>query len=275
MQFPERLIQLRTQRGLSQEELAAALNVSRQTIGKWENGQVQPELPGLLAISRFFAISLDALVKGGCCELSAPAISPDADFVAFLLRAKRSTYAAHAPEGTPCRPGSRDLSYAEGSMSYLDSYFGGNSFHGQETVWESGRAIWCMNYSGRTLAPTFSGDFLKRALQRGTPDALIAARSFSSKTATPTFAEARDLLNGSAAPKPFSLGNNSYTNVGFTADGCAEAFPKEPYGVLSIHQYLFAYYKGSPKWRAFYSVTYNEKAPRAEKLLYQRKKEAI
>ena len=84
MQFPERLIQLRTQRGLSQEELAAALNVSRQTIGKWENGQVQPELPGLLAISRFFAISLDALVKGGCCELSAPAISPDADFVAFL-----------------------------------------------------------------------------------------------------------------------------------------------------------------------------------------------
>lgn len=171
MQFPERLIQLRTQRGLSQEELAEALNVSRQTIGKWENGQVQPELPGLLAISRFFAISLDALVKGGCCELSAPAISPDADFVAFLLSAKRSTYAAHAPEGTSCRPGSHDLSYAEGSMSYLDSYFGGNSFHGQETVWESGGAIWCMNYSGRTLAPTFSGDFLKLALQRGTPDA--------------------------------------------------------------------------------------------------------
>ena len=103
---------------------------------------------------------------------------------------------------------------------------------------------------------------------------LIAARSFFSRTATPTFAEARDLLNGSAAPKPFSLGNNSYTNVVFTADGCAEAFPKEPYGVLSIHQYLFAYYKGSPKWRAFYSVTYDEKAPRAEKLLYQRKKEA-
>lgn len=171
MIFSDRLIQLRTQRGLSQEELAEALNVSRQTIGKWENGQVQPELPGLLALSRYFAISLDALVKESCCMMPVPSTSADADFVAFLLRAKRSTYAAHAAECAPCRPGSHDLSYTEGCMTYLDSYFGGNSFHGQEAVWADGRAIWCMNYSGRTLAPTFSGDFLKLALQRGTPDA--------------------------------------------------------------------------------------------------------
>lgn len=170
MIFSDRLIQLRTQRGLSQEELAEALNVSRQTIGKWENGQVQPELPGLLALSRYFAISLDALVNEGSCSIPAPTPSAHADFVAFLLRAKRSTYAAHAPECASSRPGSHDLSYTEGSLTYLDSYFGGNSFHGQEAVWANGQAIWCMNYSGRTLAPTFSGDFLKLALQRGTPD---------------------------------------------------------------------------------------------------------
>ncbi len=170
MIFSDRLVQLRAQRGLSQEELAEALNVSRQTIGKWENGQTQPELSGLLALSRYFAISLDALVNEGSCSIPAAAPSANADFVTFLLRAKRSTYAAHAPECAPCRPGSHDLSYAEGNMTYLDSYFGGNSFHGQETVWANERAIWCMNYSGRTLAPTFSGDFLKLALLRGTPD---------------------------------------------------------------------------------------------------------
>ena len=170
MAFSDRLTQLRINRGLSQEELAEALDVSRQTIGKWENGQAQPELPSLLALSRHFAISLDALIKDDICtQASTP--PPDATgLIGFILRAKRATYAAHAPECAPCRPGAHDLSYTEGNLTYLDSYFGGNCFHGQETVWGDGCALWCMNYSGRTLSPLFSGDFLKLALLRGTPE---------------------------------------------------------------------------------------------------------
>ncbi len=46
----------------------------------------------------------------------------------FLLRAKRSTYAAKAAECTPSRPNSHDLSYAEGDYLYLDTYLGGERF---------------------------------------------------------------------------------------------------------------------------------------------------
>lgn len=168
MSFTEKLIQLRTGRGLSQEELAEALGVSRQTIGKWENGLASPEMSGLIALSEYYSISIDALVKDHVCETLTPVI-PDTDMLCeFLLRAKRSTYAAHAPETFPSRPDSHDFVYSEDSLSYRDSYFGGSVFHGEETVWEQDSAIWCMNYSGRVLSPTFSGDFLKLALLRGT-----------------------------------------------------------------------------------------------------------
>lgn len=171
MSFADKLVHLRTQRSMSQEELAAELGVSRQTISKWENGLASPEMSGLIALSEYYAISIDALVKDQACETLTPVI-PDPNMLGeFLLRAKRSTYAAHAPETSPSRPDSHDFVYSEDSLTYRDSYFGGSVFHGEETVWEQGRAIWCMNYSGRTLSPTFSGDFLKQALLRGTSDA--------------------------------------------------------------------------------------------------------
>lgn len=59
-----RLQQLRKQRGLSQEELAGRLGVSRQAVSKWESAQAQPELEKLLALSDFFAVSCDYLLKG-------------------------------------------------------------------------------------------------------------------------------------------------------------------------------------------------------------------
>ncbi len=49
-----RLQQLRKQQGLSQEELAGQLGVSRQAVSKWESAQAQPELEKLLALSDFF-----------------------------------------------------------------------------------------------------------------------------------------------------------------------------------------------------------------------------
>ena len=64
MDFNNRLYQLRKQKGLSQEELANRLNVSRQTVSKWEVGDSTPEMEKLVAISDLFDVSLDALVMG-------------------------------------------------------------------------------------------------------------------------------------------------------------------------------------------------------------------
>ena len=48
---------------MTQEKLAERMNVSRQTVSKWENGEVVPDLDKLLELSRLFSCSLDALVK--------------------------------------------------------------------------------------------------------------------------------------------------------------------------------------------------------------------
>lgn len=70
MGFHNKLYELRKQRGLSQEELACKLNVSRQTVSKWELGDATPEMEKLVAISDLFEISLDELVLGKVPEAS-------------------------------------------------------------------------------------------------------------------------------------------------------------------------------------------------------------
>ena len=63
MKFNEKLQVLRKKKGMSQEALAEAFGVSRQAVSRWENGQVYPETEKLIAMSEFFDISLDALIK--------------------------------------------------------------------------------------------------------------------------------------------------------------------------------------------------------------------
>lgn len=63
MQFSEKLAELRRRRGLSQEQLADALGVTRQSVSKWEGGAAMPELAKLVALSELFGISVDYLVK--------------------------------------------------------------------------------------------------------------------------------------------------------------------------------------------------------------------
>lgn len=62
MKFNEKLLDLRKQKGWSQEELGNELNVSRQTISKWEMGMTTPELENLIMLSKIFDISIDELV---------------------------------------------------------------------------------------------------------------------------------------------------------------------------------------------------------------------
>ena len=56
------LYELRKKAGLSQEELAEKLNVSRQAVSKWECGESLPDTEKLIAISKFYSVSLDELV---------------------------------------------------------------------------------------------------------------------------------------------------------------------------------------------------------------------
>ena len=170
MNLSEKLQLLRQQHGYSQEELAHRLRAARQTISKWETGQVVPELNRLVDLCDLYCVSLDRLVRGDdCTPPMAGNPLPQDELTGFLLRAKRATYAAHAPESGSSRPTSHDFLYEEGSWRYLDSYFGSSHFSGQETVWHREQPVWSMNYAGRVIAEPFSGDFLKEALLHGTP----------------------------------------------------------------------------------------------------------
>lgn len=63
MNFAEKLSNLRIQNGYSQEGLAEKLYVSRQAVSKWEVGTTLPETDKLIAISEFFNVSIDYLLK--------------------------------------------------------------------------------------------------------------------------------------------------------------------------------------------------------------------
>ena len=63
MEFSEKLITLRKGRDLTQEQLAEQLNVSRQSISKWESGQVIPEVEKIVELSKVFNVTLDYLLK--------------------------------------------------------------------------------------------------------------------------------------------------------------------------------------------------------------------
>lgn len=62
MEFNEKLQELRKNKGLTQEELAKELFVSRTAISKWESGRGYPSIDSLKAISRYFSVSLDELI---------------------------------------------------------------------------------------------------------------------------------------------------------------------------------------------------------------------
>ena len=63
MEFSEKLITLRKGRDLTQEQLAEQLKVSRQSISKWESGQVIPEVEKIVELSKVFNVTLDYLLK--------------------------------------------------------------------------------------------------------------------------------------------------------------------------------------------------------------------
>ena len=63
MEFNEKLQELRKSKGLTQEELAEALYVSRTAISKWESGRGYPSIDSLKEISKFFSVTIDELLS--------------------------------------------------------------------------------------------------------------------------------------------------------------------------------------------------------------------
>ena len=64
MELNEKLQQLRKSRGLTQQQLAEALFVSRTAVSKWESGRGYPGIDSLKAIAKFFSVTVDELLSG-------------------------------------------------------------------------------------------------------------------------------------------------------------------------------------------------------------------
>lgn len=167
MEFKEKLQVLRTNMKLSQEELAVKLNISRQSVTKWENGQSFPDIQNLIQLSETFKIPIDRLVKNNdTCNINifSEHQYSKQDIRMFLVRAKNSTYIMGNNLILPSKPNSYDYCYSEGDYTYMDTYLGNEHFTGEEAVWIKDIPIYAMNYYGHILNSNFSVDFLKEAL---------------------------------------------------------------------------------------------------------------
>ena len=93
------------------------------------------------------------------------------DLNKFIVRAKSVSYVGDGLPAAASRSGSHDLKFSEGDWSYLDSYFGGRDFIGEEVVYHRGKPVWAMNYYGQILRPDLitpaqSGQVIKASLSK-------------------------------------------------------------------------------------------------------------
>jgi hypothetical protein len=89
----------------------------------------------------------------------------------FIVQAKALTYVGDGQKTASSRKGSHDLAFQEGTLSYLDSYFGGTDFIGQEVVYDRDEPVWAMNYYGKIVEPEMitaveAGQIIKESLSK-------------------------------------------------------------------------------------------------------------
>ena len=88
MTLAEKILSLRTQRGMSQDDLAEKLEVSRQSVSKWETAQSTPDLDKIIKLADLFGVSVDELVREG--EHPQPSEPPQPQVV-YLERRRELT----------------------------------------------------------------------------------------------------------------------------------------------------------------------------------------
>ncbi len=94
MKFSEKLQKLRKENNLSQEQLADMLDVSRQSVSKWESGQTYPEMDKLISMCKIFKCSLDDLTNDEVTEISSNVKSKNSlsNWIDELLDLIKKTY---------------------------------------------------------------------------------------------------------------------------------------------------------------------------------------
>ena len=98
MTLGENIVRLRTQKNWSQGDLADALDISRQSVSKWETDASVPELEKLLKLSELFGVTLDALVRGEDAPQSEPAAAE-----------AQNAPSSFVPQAVPARDKSRSI----------------------------------------------------------------------------------------------------------------------------------------------------------------------
>lgn len=88
MILSEKIVDLRKKSGMSQEELAEKLNVSRQSVSKWESAQSIPDLNRILDLSRIFGVTTDYLLKDDAQEPEYSSDTPEAELQLSLSDAQ-------------------------------------------------------------------------------------------------------------------------------------------------------------------------------------------
>ena len=86
MTLAEKILALRTERGMSQDDLAEKLGVSRQSVSKWETAQSTPDLDKIIKLADLFGVSVDQLVRDG--ERPRPPEPPEAKVI-YVEREKQ------------------------------------------------------------------------------------------------------------------------------------------------------------------------------------------
>lgn len=87
----------------------------------------------------------------------------------FIVKAKKNCYVGDGKKIDSSRHGSHDIEFKEDKWHYVDSYFGGTDFLGQEVVWFNFEPVWAMNYYGRIIKDELlnsdtSGTIIKKSL---------------------------------------------------------------------------------------------------------------
>lgn len=89
MELGEKILELRKKINFSQEELAEKVNVTRQTISKWELGETCPDIKQAKELSKIFSVSLDELVGNDISEVVVEKVSNTEKLAGLILRVLR------------------------------------------------------------------------------------------------------------------------------------------------------------------------------------------